>query len=125
MTTTLRYTGRQMLSDVHVGLLLVDKNSVLLGEQAGAAHGRYTLPMGSVQRDESLMQALMRLSEQDLGVLINVDSLCLRHVMHHAGDDGNSSSYSQPRSWMAGTLASDQQDSAGCNGSHAMIFRQA
>ncbi|HUC25674.1 MAG TPA: NUDIX domain-containing protein [Streptosporangiaceae bacterium] len=90
MATTLSFAADstasgQLLADVRVGLLLTDRNSILLLEQGGAADSSYTLPMGSVQRGESVIQALMRIAEREVGVLIDADDLRLGHVMHSVG----------------------------------------
>jgi len=71
--------------DVHV--LLVRDGEVLLSKRRGAfGDGMWHLPAGKLEAGESVLEAVVREAEEEVGVRIDVDDLRLVHTAHVQGD---------------------------------------
>ncbi len=69
--------------------LLNDQGEVLLHRRAntGFMDGRYDLPSGHVERDESLLHAAVRELKEESGVTVKESTLKLWHVNQFAAND--------------------------------------
>ena len=57
--------------------------------QTGWRDGEYTFPSGHLDGNESLKQAAIRESKEEVGVDIKPEDLKLVHVTHHVADEGD------------------------------------
>lgn len=55
--------------------------------QTGYEDGKYSLPAGHIEENESLIQGTIREVKEEVGVALTPDDLNLVHVMHRKGDD--------------------------------------
>ncbi len=78
-----RFTSR-----VAVYLVLIKKNQVLLTlrENTGFADGLYSLASGHLEEGETLKHAMIRESEEEIGISMRPEDLKLVHVMQHKSD---------------------------------------
>ncbi len=69
-----------------VYLVLTQDNKVLLLRRCGSGYhdGDYSLPAGHLESGETLMQALMRESEEEVDVKLDPNKTILAHVMHRS-----------------------------------------
>jgi len=67
-----------------VYLLLLKNNKILLSRRynTGFHDGEYSLPAGHLDGNETLIQALIRESEEEIGIKVDKDSIDLNHIMH-------------------------------------------
>jgi 8-oxo-dGTP diphosphatase len=70
-------------------LMLIRGDSVLLARrfQTGYEDGKYGLPAGHVEDNESLLENLVREVKEEVGLIINPARAELVHVMHRKEKD--------------------------------------
>ncbi|WP_433658231.1 NUDIX hydrolase [Nocardia sp. CA-128927] len=78
----------KITGDVH--LLLRRGDEVLFGRRrnTGFADGAWHLPSGHLEAGESVVDALVREAEEEIGVLIEVGDVGFSHVMHNSSAGG-------------------------------------
>jgi 8-oxo-dGTP pyrophosphatase MutT (NUDIX family) len=78
----------KVTGDVH--LLLRRGNEVLLGQRqnTGFEDGAWHLPSGHLEADESVVDALIREAEEEIGVTIAPDDVHFCHIMHNSSSGG-------------------------------------
>jgi 8-oxo-dGTP diphosphatase len=93
--------GQRYRSIVDVHLLLVQHGQILLGERqnTGYQDGKYHLPAGHLEDDESLVTALVREADEELGITIDPDEARLAHLMHHRSNDGRIATFFEVTRW--------------------------
>lgn len=78
--------GKKERFRVHaaVCLVLLQNDQVLLLKRSGTGWGDgcYSLPGGAIDGDESLTQAMIRESKEEVGIDIKAENLTLAHVTH-------------------------------------------
>ena len=90
---------------VDVNLLLRDGDSILLGlRRGGFAAGRYSPPAGHLELGESVRDALIRETREEIGITIAPDSARFVQVMHNAYGVGRMAFFFEARTW-AGDIA--------------------
>lgn len=69
---------------IAVYLILIKEGKVLLLRRCntGWQDGNYSLPSGHVDPDETLVDALIRESEEEIGIILKPSDLKLVHTMH-------------------------------------------
>lgn len=67
-----------------VYLVLIKNNKVLLSRRynTGFHDGEYSLPAGHLDGNETLIQAMIRETKEEIGIDLNSEDLKLVHVMH-------------------------------------------
>lgn len=72
------------LLPVYVGIILVQENSIFLIERKNTnwAQGFWNFPGGLVESDESVLQAAIRETQEEIGVEVNPEDFELVHVIH-------------------------------------------
>ncbi|WP_249358005.1 NUDIX hydrolase [Nocardia cyriacigeorgica] len=77
-----------MTGDVH--LLLRRGDEVLFGQRqnTGYEDGAWHLPSGHLEADESVIDALIREADEEIGVRINPADVEFTHVMHNSSSGG-------------------------------------
>lgn len=65
-----------------VRLILYHKGKILLLKQKRRQGGNYTLVGGNIESDETAIQALIRESEEEAGIILKEKNLQLAHVLH-------------------------------------------
>jgi 8-oxo-dGTP pyrophosphatase MutT (NUDIX family) len=94
-------TRRHTLTgDVH--LLLVDADSrVLFGrrQNTGFEDGAYHLPAGHLEAGESVVQALIREADEEVGVTIAPKQVEFAHIMHSSSSGGRAAFFFIVRQW--------------------------
>ncbi|GAA2018816.1 hypothetical protein GCM10009839_13810 [Catenulispora yoronensis] len=85
--------------DVH--LLLTDGEQVLLGRRAGTgyADGAFHPPSGHLEEGESVVAALIREAEEEVGVRIDPEDVEFAHVMHNSSTGGRVAYFFRVRRW--------------------------
>lgn len=90
----------QITGDVH--LLLVDiDDRVLFGrrQDTGFEDGAYHLPSGHLEAGESVVEALIREAEEEVGVTIGPEDVEFVHIMHNASSGGRAAFFFRVRRW--------------------------
>lgn len=90
----------QVTGDVH--LLLLDADGcVLFGrrQHTGFEDGAYHLPAGHLEAGESVIQALIRETKEEVGVTITPGQVEFAHVMHNASSGGRVAFFFNVRQW--------------------------
>ncbi len=74
---------------ISVYLILIRNNKVLLlrRRNTGYEDGKYGLPSGHLEDNESITNALKREVKEEIGIDINIDDLRLAHAMHRREKD--------------------------------------
>lgn len=69
---------------VAIYLVLIKDNKILLGRRTntGWMDGYYSLPAGHLERQETLIEAVIREAKEEIGVDMKSDALSCVHVMH-------------------------------------------
>jgi 8-oxo-dGTP diphosphatase len=85
--------------DVH--LLLIKDDELLLGirKNTGYGDGTFHPPAGHLEADESVIDALVREAQEEIGVTIAPESVRLAHVMHNASGDGRVAFFLEVKDW--------------------------
>jgi len=73
---------------VAVHLFLLQKQKVLLARRfnTGYEDGKFSLPAGHVEANESCLAAMVREAKEEINILIQPHDLQLAHVMHRTTD---------------------------------------
>ncbi len=62
--------------EISAGLLIVQQNRILLGHPTNAPwYGTYTIPKGKVEEDESLIDAAIRETYEEMGIKIDINDI--------------------------------------------------
>lgn len=83
-TSKKRFT---LVVDVHLFLVRGNKILLLLRENTGYEDGKYHVPAGHMDGGEPITGALIRESNEEVGITIKPKDIKLAHVMHSV--DGN------------------------------------
>lgn len=89
----------KVTGDVH--LLLRRGNEVLFGQRSntGFADGAWHLPAGHLEADESVVDALIREAEEEIGVTIKPENVRFSHIMHNSSSGGRMAFFFTVRAW--------------------------
>ncbi|WP_280351487.1 NUDIX hydrolase [Nocardia abscessus] len=89
----------KVTGDVH--LLLRRGNEVLFGQRqnTGFEDGAWHLPSGHLEADESVIDALIREAEEEIGVVIAPADVVFSHIMHNASSGGRMAFFFTVRTW--------------------------
>ncbi|WP_216896123.1 NUDIX hydrolase [Nocardia alni] len=98
-TTTAKPPRHKVTGDVH--LLLRCGNEVLFGQRqnTGFEDGAWHLPSGHLEADESVIDALIREAEEEIGVTIAPEDVRFSHIMHNSSSGGRMAFFFTVRSW--------------------------
>ena len=72
---------------VHLILELDDKILFIKRKNTGYEDGKYSLPAGKVEKNESVYDAIVRETREEIGIDILKDEVEIIHVLHRRGDD--------------------------------------
>jgi|HubBroStandDraft_5_1064220.scaffolds.fasta_scaffold118624_2 8-oxo-dGTP diphosphatase len=98
---------------VDVNLLLRDGDSILLGlRRGGFAAGMYSPPAGHLELGESVRDALIRETREEIGIIIAPDDARFVQVMHNAYGIGRMAFFFEARTW-TGNIANREPDKCG------------
>ncbi|MFQ6396659.1 NUDIX hydrolase [Nocardia sp. KC 131] len=93
MTTTesdqqVKPQRHKVTGDVH--LVLRRGDNVLYGrrQNTGFEDGAWHLPSGHLEADESVIAALIREAEEEIGVVIKPEDVQFSHIMHNSSSGG-------------------------------------
>lgn len=99
-------TGQQTKTQRHkvtgdVHLLLRRGNKVLFGQRqnTGYEDGAWHLPSGHLEAGESVIAALVREAEEEIGVAIKGEDVQFSHIMHNSSSGGRMAFFFTVRSW--------------------------
>ena len=67
---------------VHLFLIKDDKILLLRRSNTGYEDGKYSVPAGHVESNETITQAMIREAGEEIGVKISIKNLEFAHVMH-------------------------------------------
>lgn len=72
-----------------VYLILIKNNKILLlrRQNTGYEDGKYGLPAGHLEDNETLKEGLKREVKEEIGIDIAIDDVNLVHIMHRRGQD--------------------------------------
>ncbi|MGF0319231.1 NUDIX hydrolase [Nocardia fluminea] len=103
----------KVTGDVH--LLLRRGNEVLFGQRqnTGFEDGAWHLPSGHLEAGESVIDALIREADEEIGVTIEANDVHFSHVMHNSSSGGRMAFFFTVRSWR-GEPANQEPDK--CSG---------
>ncbi|MFI6169060.1 NUDIX domain-containing protein [Nocardia sp. NPDC051052] len=89
----------KVTGDVH--LLLRRGNEVLFGQRqnTGYEDGAWHLPSGHLEADESVVDALIREAEEEIGVSIKPEDVQFSHIMHNSSSGGRMAFFFTVRTW--------------------------
>lgn len=106
----------------YVNIILIQENSVLLvyRSNTGWMDGFWALPGGSLDHDETPLNAVIRETDEELGVLICGNKLKLVHVLHYQqGNNSKIGFYFSCREW-CGSPINNEPDKHGDIKWHAL-----
>ncbi|MEV4123544.1 NUDIX domain-containing protein [Nocardia sp. NPDC049707] len=85
--------------DVH--LVLRRGNEVLFGrrQNTGFEDGAWHLPSGHLEADESVVAALIREAEEEIGISIKHEDVEFAHIMHNSSSGGRMAFFFTVISW--------------------------
>ncbi|WP_433578556.1 NUDIX hydrolase [Nocardia brasiliensis] len=89
----------KVTGDVH--LLLRRGNEVLFGQRqnTGYEDGAWHLPSGHLEAGESVIAALIREAEEEIGVTIAPEDVHFAHIMHNSSSGGRMAFFFTVRKW--------------------------
>jgi 8-oxo-dGTP diphosphatase len=90
----------KVIGDVH--LLLTDQvGEVLFGQRRNTIFedGAWHLPSGHLEAGESVIAALIREAEEEIGVIIDARDVEFSHVMHNSSSGGRVAFFFTVRRW--------------------------
>ncbi len=98
-TSDPRPLRHKVTGDVH--LILRRDNEVLFGlrQNTGFEDGAWHLPSGHLEAGESVVQALIREAEEEIGVTIAPKDVQFTHIMHNASSGGRMAFFFTARTW--------------------------
>ncbi|WP_433678967.1 NUDIX hydrolase [Nocardia sp. CA-119907] len=90
----------KVTGDVH--LVLRRGNEVLFGQRqnTGFEDGAWHLPSGHLEADESVIAALIREAEEEIGINIKPEEVQFAHIMHNSSCGGRMAIFFTVRSWL-------------------------
>ncbi len=82
-------------------LVLTRDGKVLLSRryQTGYEDGKYTLPAGHIEENETITQGTTREVREEIGIIVNACDLVLAHVMHRRSNDQRLDFFFTAKSW--------------------------
>ncbi|MFF0458682.1 NUDIX domain-containing protein [Nocardia africana] len=101
-TQTTRTERHKVTGDVH--LLLRRGDEVLFGlrENTGYEDGAWHLPAGHLEADESVVDALVREADEEIGVCIAREDVRFAHLMHNSSSGGRMALFFLVDRWEGG-----------------------
>ncbi|MBH0778467.1 NUDIX hydrolase [Nocardia bovistercoris] len=89
----------KVTGDVH--LLLRRGDEVLFGRRrnTGFEDGAWHLPSGHLEADESVVDALIREADEEIGVRIEPNDVRFTHIMHNSSSGGRIAFFFTARTW--------------------------
>jgi 8-oxo-dGTP diphosphatase len=86
---------------VDVNLLLIKNDHILLGQRqnTGFEDGKFHLPSGHLERAETVLQALIREAQEELGIAISSGQVTFAFVLHDISGDGRLRLFFVVREW--------------------------
>ncbi|MEB3702285.1 NUDIX domain-containing protein [Candidatus Bealeia paramacronuclearis] len=87
-------------SKVTVYVLIFQDKKILMLRRSGTgiADGEYAIPMGGVEKGETLIEAAIREVKEEVGLDISCDQLEFTHVMYRLNSEDRGTN---PEDWMA------------------------
>ncbi|MGI5218107.1 NUDIX hydrolase [Nocardia sp. CA-290969] len=98
--TVARDQRHKVIGDVH--LVLTDgQGRVLFGRRANTGYedGAYHLPSGHLEAGESVVAALVREAQEEIGVTIDPAAVGFAHVMHNSASGGRVAFFFRVEQW--------------------------
>jgi ADP-ribose pyrophosphatase YjhB (NUDIX family) len=81
-------------------LILFHKGKILLLKQKRKQGGNFTLVGGTIETKETAIQAVIRETEEEAGILVKAEDLQLAHVLHKKTKNGQRITlYFKAQSW--------------------------
>jgi 8-oxo-dGTP diphosphatase len=89
----------RVIVDVH--LFLLEKEHILLGQRqnTGFEDGKFHVPAGHLEAEETVIDALIREAREELGISIKHEQVIFVHVMHHKSIEGRTGLFFIVREW--------------------------
>ncbi|MEV5649794.1 NUDIX domain-containing protein [Nocardia sp. NPDC052254] len=89
----------KVTGDVH--LVLRRGSDVLFGQRqnTGFEDGAWHLPSGHLEADESVIHALIREAEEEIGITIKPEDVHFAHIMHNSSSGGRMAFFFTVRAW--------------------------
>lgn len=89
----------KVTGDVH--LVLRRGNEVLFGQRqnTGFEDDAWHLPSGHLEADESVITALIREAEEEIGVIIKAEDVQFSHIMHNSSSGGRMAFFFTVSNW--------------------------
>ncbi|MGW4842763.1 NUDIX hydrolase [Nocardia brasiliensis] len=89
----------KVTGDVH--LVLRRGNEVLYGQRqnTGYEDGAWHLPSGHLEADESVIAALIREAEEEIGVAVKPEDVQFSHIMHNSSSGGRMAFFFTVTNW--------------------------
>ena len=84
---------------VHVFLFRGEDVLLLRRFNTGYEDGKYSVPAGHVESDETILQAAVREAQEELGIVLVHDELRFAGVMHRRSDDVRVDFFVQTARW--------------------------
>ncbi|RMI33574.1 NUDIX hydrolase [Nocardia stercoris] len=99
----------KVTGDVH--LVLRRGGEVLFGQRrnTGFADGAWHLPAGHLEAGESVIDAVIREAEEEIGISIDPTDVQFAHIMHNSGSGGRMAFFFTVRTWQ-GDLENREPD---------------
>jgi mutator protein MutT len=90
----------KLTADVHL-LLLNSDQEILFGrrQNTGFEDGAFHLPSGHLEAGESVTQALIRETKEEVGITVAAERIEFAHVMHNSSSGGRVAFFFTVRQW--------------------------
>lgn len=89
----------KLVVDVHLFLVKEGRILLLLRKNTGYADGKYHVPAGHLEAGETVIDALIREAEEEVGVRMKPEDVRLAHVMHNKDGGGRMGWFFEVRRW--------------------------
>jgi 8-oxo-dGTP diphosphatase len=91
----------ELTGDVHL-MLVNNAGEVLFGQRqnTGYEDGAWHLPSGHLEAGESVVTALIREAQEEIGVIIDAHEVEFCHVMHNSSSGGRVAFFFTVRRWV-------------------------
>ena len=88
-----------LIVDVHLLLIKDKKITLLLRENTGYMDGYYHLPAGHLDGGEKIVDALIRESKEEIGIIIKPEDVKFVHVMHNKSNVERAAFFFEVKKW--------------------------
>lgn len=88
-----------LITDVHLFLIKDKKILFLLRQNTGYMDSHYHVPAGHLEQGEKIVDALIRESNEEVGITIKPEDIKFVHIMHHKSNNERAAFFFEVKNW--------------------------